>query len=79
MTTKIWEKWFANVFSIKLLDRCVIEFGHFQLINFKSIFVNGINDFTKIGISVWFYHSVGAPAVAILFIGCCNISVLGNM
>jgi len=79
MTTKIWEKWFSNMLSIKLLNRCIIEFWHFQFIDFKSIFINCIDDFTKIGISIRFYHCVGATTVAILFIRCSNIAVLSNM
>jgi hypothetical protein len=79
MTTKIWEKWFSNVLTIERPYGLIVELRHFQFINFKSIFVNCIDDFTKIGISIWFYHTVCATAILVLFIGSGNIAVLGNM
>ena len=79
MTTKIWEKWFTNMLSVECLNRLIVEFWHFQFIDFKSIFVNCINDFSKISISIRFYHSVSTSTVLLLFISCCGITIFGNM
>ena len=79
MSTKIIKKSFAYMFSIKLIYGVIIKLGHLKLINFKAIFLNGINNLSEISIGIWFYHCKSATTILWKLVSCSTITIFFNM
>ena len=79
ISVQIREEWLAHMLFIESIGLLRFgEFAHLQFWNRETVFVNSINDFAGLSVTVWFNHGEGSSSKGFKLILCGNISVINN-
>ena len=71
-----WEEGLVLVLGIKTCHRLGIEAGHLQLVDHKSILLDGIDNLAHVSILVWLDHGKGALSVALEVLASMHIAIV---